>query len=164
MHRLTTFIALFLAIFTISVSAQYATTTWQGQVLKAHNVARSLKKVPALKWSANLERLACKCASTNAAKGNMNHCRVGENLWSASKSYSTAVAGISAANTWINERKSYGGQAIGGLSGLVKYGHYTQVMWKKSKNVGCCMKKGNKNIVVVCNYDPPGNYKGQKPY
>jgi len=45
-------------------------------------------------------------------------------------------------------------------------GHYTQVVWKNSTKIGCagvvCSNGGG--IIYGCNYDPPGNYSGQKPY
>ncbi|KAJ3046197.1 hypothetical protein HDV00_000008 [Rhizophlyctis rosea] len=160
---------LILAVFAIlsvisTVSAGYTSTSWQSRIVSAHNAARSLKKLPALKWSTNLERLACKCASSNAAKGSMNHCRVGENMYSCSKSASPLTAGAGALSSWVAEKSKYSGQSISSsLSALSKFGHYTQVMWKNTKSVGCCMKTG-KTTVVVCNYDPPGNYIGQKPY
>jgi hypothetical protein len=51
-------------------------------------------------------------------------------------------------------------------------GHYTQVVWSKSREVGCayayCPKMYNIDLInanyLVCNYGPPGNYIGQKPY
>jgi len=48
-------------------------------------------------------------------------------------------------------------------------GHYTQLMWKGSIRLGCGMATcdGGPDVqsdVWVCNYDPPGNYIGQKPW
>jgi hypothetical protein len=39
-------------------------------------------------------------------------------------------------------------------------GHYTQIVWRNTKRIGCGMAGG----YVVCRYSPPGNYSGQKPY
>lgn len=40
-------------------------------------------------------------------------------------------------------------------------GHFTQVVWKESKELGvACTKAKNGNIYVVANYYPPGNYIG----
>ena len=44
-------------------------------------------------------------------------------------------------------------------------GHYTQVVWARSEELGCAMMIcQNKAQLWVCNYDPPGNYIGQKPF
>jgi len=43
-------------------------------------------------------------------------------------------------------------------------GHYTQVVWRNSRKVGCGMAKCDHTEVWVCNYDPPGNWIGKKPY
>jgi hypothetical protein len=53
-------------------------------------------------------------------------------------------------------------------------GHYTQVVWRTTTRVGCATKVCTKNSPFgaqaptwqywVCNYDPPGNYQGQRPY
>lgn len=40
-------------------------------------------------------------------------------------------------------------------------GHFTQVVWKDSKELGVgCTKAKNGKIYVVANYYPPGNYIG----
>ncbi len=41
-------------------------------------------------------------------------------------------------------------------------GHFTQVVWKGSKEMGIAQARsaGNK-IIVVANYDPPGNFIGK---
>nr|AAP45197.1 cysteine-rich protease inhibitor [Mus musculus]BAB03453.1 cysteine-rich protease inhibitor [Mus musculus] len=51
-------------------------------------------------------------------------------------------------------------------------GHYTQVVWSKTERIGCgshfCetlqgVEEANIHL-LVCNYEPPGNVKGRKPY
>ncbi|CAI0429402.1 unnamed protein product [Linum tenue] len=45
-------------------------------------------------------------------------------------------------------------------------GVYTQVVWRKSGQLGCgsatCVK--DKASLTICFYDPPGNYVGESPY
>ena len=43
-------------------------------------------------------------------------------------------------------------------------GHYTQVVWRKSLRVGCGMATCGATEVWVCNYDPAGNWDGERPY
>lgn len=52
-------------------------------------------------------------------------------------------------------------------------GHYTQIVWSSTTSVGCGMKACNTGSpfkgfteweLWVCNYSPPGNYVGKKPY
>ena len=44
-------------------------------------------------------------------------------------------------------------------------GHYTQIVWAATEDVGCgtsvCPSLGQ---VWVCNYQPAGNVEGQRPY
>jgi len=42
-------------------------------------------------------------------------------------------------------------------------GHYTQVIWKNTTEVGCGVARSNQGEIWVCNYNPPGNYQGQNP-
>ncbi|KAJ0009824.1 hypothetical protein Pint_34067 [Pistacia integerrima] len=44
-------------------------------------------------------------------------------------------------------------------------GHYTQVVWRNSVRIGCAkVRCNNGGTFIGCNYAPPGNYVGQKPY
>ena len=39
-------------------------------------------------------------------------------------------------------------------------GHFTQLVWVASRKLGLGVARGNGKVVVVANYDPPGNLRG----
>jgi pathogenesis-related protein 1 len=44
-------------------------------------------------------------------------------------------------------------------------GHYTQIVWRTTREVGCALRVCSaKDQVWVCQYQPAGNYLGQRPY
>lgn len=43
-------------------------------------------------------------------------------------------------------------------------GHYTQIVWRRTTHIGCASAQCDRSSVVVCRYDPPGNFIGQQPY
>ncbi len=43
-------------------------------------------------------------------------------------------------------------------------GHYTQIVWRKSTSIGCASAQCGRSSVVVCRYDPPGNFIGGSIY
>ena len=43
-------------------------------------------------------------------------------------------------------------------------GHYTQIVWRNTKRVGCAVARSGRTEVWVCNYDPLGNWVGERPY
>lgn len=147
------------------------TTTSTGEpdgyvgIVAAHNVWRKKVGVPNLTWSSTLATVAQKWAntlkSTNGCamkhSGNANY---GENLYWASGFTPTTQQVVDA---WGNEVKDYTYATNKCATGKV-CGHYTQVVWKDTTKVGCGKATCGAAQVWVCNYDPPGNWVGQKPY
>ena len=43
-------------------------------------------------------------------------------------------------------------------------GHYTQIVWRDSKELGCGLAHDRKREIWVCDYDPPGNWVGRRPF
>jgi uncharacterized protein YkwD len=133
------------------------------EFLDAHNRWRSQVGVPPLTWSNDLQNFAAEWAVTQGRKDcEMEHRGnnpYGENLyWSSGMAFSpTGVV-----DSWGSEISDYHGEVVGQSNGVV--GHYTQVVWKKTTEVGCAAYKCGSALLVVCNYNPPGNYVGQHPY
>lgn len=93
----------------------------------------------------------------------------GENL--AAFSVGTATA-LQATQLWVNERSSYD-YATNTCAPAAICGHYTQLVWRTTTHVGCGRAVCNTGspfggsgtwTFVVCRYDPPGNFNGQRPY
>jgi uncharacterized protein YkwD len=133
----------------------------QTELLAAHNKVRSQRGLPALTWSTEMESLAQDWANQMTRTGKFEHRpnnRYGENLfWGRGRDYS----GSDAIESWASEAANYN-YANNSCQGVC--GHYTQLVWKNTTQVGCAAGKVRDEIYWVCNYNPPGNYVGQKPY
>jgi uncharacterized protein YkwD len=141
------------------------------KALEIHNDARSDVGVGKLKWSATLSADAQVWATIMANKEKMYHSEnkdrpgQGENLF-----YTTRTDSINPAKTasrlWYEEINLYTYSAIGsGVNNFSEIGHYTQMIWKGTTEVGIAFafSKSGKTYVAA-RYSPPGNYSGEKPY
>lgn len=164
------------------------TGVFEGTVA-AHNQARAEVDVtpplPELVWSDELAEVAQDWANnlvdeTNC--GTISHRpngMYGENIaLQGSFGGFASMTGPDAVASWVAEIDCYTYGTIGQteqcdqacISQLNSSGcgHYTQVVWDSTTAVGCgygTCEDGSTTIeVIVCNYDPPGNYIGQTPY
>jgi len=60
---------------------------------------------------------------------------------------------------WYEEKKDYNFQT-GQSYGMT--GHFTQLVWKGSKRLGVGIAKRGREVWVVANYSPPGNWPGHQ--
>jgi uncharacterized protein YkwD len=150
-------------------------------ILTAHNQERALVGVQPLTWSDKLAASAQTWANQIEATGQFAHSTCcgafrdyGENI--AGISGTTSIAEIAdGAALWVAEKNNYHGGPFdlaaqtsaqnSGNSGSV-YGHYTQMVWRTTTEVGCATasQSGLQFAVLVCQYAPPGNIDGQLPY
>ncbi|XP_026194579.1 pathogenesis-related protein 1 [Cyclospora cayetanensis] len=84
----------------------------------------------------------------------------GENLFATSGPVARCRDAVGA---WYSEIRYFNGEYPGG-KWTVKAGHFTQVMWSSSTGIGCARSIGCPNRILVCNYRPPGNWIGAKPF
>jgi hypothetical protein len=64
---------------------------------------------------------------------------------------------------WVSEKANYHGEPINSTNYLA-FGHYTQIVWRNEQRIGCGMATAPGQDYLVCRYNLPGNWHGQKPY
>merc|ERR1712198_529264 len=87
------------------------------------------------------------------------HNAYGENIYMSSGQAAQEQA-QGAVDSWYSEIKDYTFGKEPSRGGPVT-GHFTQVVWKGSTEVGVGVAQEGSKVVVVANYSPPGNYIGQ---
>ncbi len=133
---------------------------FQKVMLERHNYYRSQQDAPNLQWSDELANAAQQWANKLAKKDKMFHSTMsyGENIyWGYGDDPTRAV------DMWAGEAKYYHGEAIS-VNNFHLFGHYTQVIWAATTEVGCAeaVSKSGKHY-IVCEYSPAGNIEGEKP-
>ncbi|CAK0753709.1 pathogenesis-related protein 1 [Azospirillaceae bacterium] len=131
-------------------------------IVSAHNQVRRSVGVSDLVWSSSVAAQAQSWADELGERNcQMEHSRsqYGENLAWAS---GTRLTPSRVVQMWADEKSFYDEQRNECVGG--ECGHYTQVVWGDSKQVGCGVVRCGNAEVWVCNYNPPGNYRGKRPY
>ena len=129
-----------------------------------HNKVRADVGVGPMTWSPRIAGYAQQWAEQLAISGcSMKHRSpnvYGENLFQGTFGAFTAV---DAAKAWETEKKDYSGGALTDTN-WAPAGHYTQMVWRQTTALGCGQAICRNTLIVACNYDPPGNMIGRKPY
>jgi pathogenesis-related protein 1 len=130
-------------------------------MLAAHNNNRKLVGSPPLAWSNRLAAFAQKWADYLVQTGRYEpprDLRFGENLFEAVGPPASVNQVVDA---WAAERAAYDARN-NRCAG--RCGHYTQIVWRDTKQLGCAVARKGRREVWVCDYDPPGNIIGERPY
>ena len=87
--------------------------------------------------------------------------KYGENIfssWTSCQEAAGKVSGGQAVDSWYQEVGQY---SYGGRCGSPGTGHFTQVVWAGSERLGVGVALDKGKVMVVANYDPPGNVVGR---
>ncbi|XP_017022128.1 Golgi-associated plant pathogenesis-related protein 1 isoform X1 [Drosophila kikkawai] len=128
---------------------------FEREVLDAHNKYRAMHGAKPLTLNPKLNQLATEWAKYLLARNCMQHrpnSGYGENIYMASGGN---LGGADAVRSWYEEVSEYQWHSP---SFQFNTGHFTQVVWKGSIELGVGFAKRGSTIFVVCNYNPPGNY------
>jgi hypothetical protein len=137
--------------------AQTVTPAERETILSLHNSYRAQHCVPELTWSDELARAAQKWAENCWASHDSKRGHIGENIaWGGDRSAASAV------DAWYEEVNVYNYAKPGFAA---RTAHFTQMVWKDTKQVGCGVAKCYLGTVRmwVCRYGPTGNWRGKYP-
>lgn len=131
------------------------------EMVAVHNMYRSRVGTPPLAWSESLAARAQQWATALIQRGLFTPRRdssFGENLFEISGGTADAASVVRA---WMSEGANYH-YATNTCTG--RCGHFTQVVWRSTKLVGCGVARNAEREVWVCDYAPHGNVVGERPY
>ncbi len=138
------------------------------RILAEHNRERDRMRLPRLEWSARLAQDARDWAERLAHRGSLEHATqfqrnsAGENLWMGSAGYFTAEDMVS---SFLSEKQYFRPGEFPNVSTTGRWqdvGHYTQVIWRETEEVGCALVNGGQHEFLVCRYWPGGNWLGRQ--
>ena len=158
----------FITIVILSIFAISAKATFETDCLDAHNPFRQELGIEPLTYSSELAASALKWANNLANKNSLAHSqgrnKIGENLAMGSKN---AYDTFRLIELWTNEKKYYKNNKWPNTSSTGNWkdvAHYSQIVWRNTKEVGCAVAENTKNKFIVCQYKPSGNWVGDKAY
>jgi uncharacterized protein YkwD len=144
------------------------------EMLKTHNNYRAQHGTPALSWSQQLAKQsqdwanACTPEPNNPARFAHSpgawKAGYGENLF-----WGAGTTGTDAVDWWYSEGKRYdfnnpyASFTAGDQDSTKEVRHFTQVVWRDSKELGCAVANCGGQSLWVCQYSPPGNFNAQNP-
>jgi len=139
-------------------------TNTSNEAVKRHNEIRAeVFSGSKMTWNDSLA-LSAQSHADKLAKENAfyhSNSNYGENLYAHS---SKGVSYVKAIDSWYSEKADYNTKTKTCNTGKT-CGHYTQMIWENSTELGCgTSSSATWGTIVVCQYNPPGNYTGQKPY
>jgi len=162
MNHLLKLFLLTTILIALSIIQLVAQNDFNQSILERHNHWRSNKGVQPLKWSNALEASAIDWANTLARQCDMRHSdgNYGENLFMGTKGY---YGPVDAVDSWMSEEEFYDERTNSCEKNKV-CGHYTQVIWSTTTDLGCARVDCDDYVIIVCQYSPPGNIVGQGPF
>lgn len=139
-------------------------------MLAAHNAERAGLGLPPLEWSCDLEQQAAGWAEALLVRGKAEHASKevrdgsGENLWMGTAGRFPVEHMV---GRFIEEKRHYRHGLFPDISHTGNWAdtaHYSQVVWRDTREVGCAVAQGASSDVLVCRYFPAGNIRGRAAY
>ena len=154
-----------------TVAAARGEALLRAAMLRGHADARAAVGLAPLVWSDALAASARAYAGEMARTGRFAHAeqpmdrtRQGENLWTGTTG---AYRYDEMVGHWVAEKKDFVNLPVPQSSKTGRWedvGHYTQIVWRGTTQVGCALASNAKDDFVVCRYAPPGNVWGTVAY
>lgn len=141
------------------------------EFLALHNEVREEHSLTPLAWSDSLAAGAAEWADVlQGEQCEMRHSGLpyGENLFTLWTNNESVEGTPEDAVTWWADEESYYDLASNTCEDGEMCGHYTQMVWETTTEVGCaqvrCADDEGHTDLFVCRYSPQGNIIGKRPY
>ncbi|HMA97240.1 MAG TPA: CAP domain-containing protein [Polyangiaceae bacterium] len=139
-----------------------ATNAVRAAVTAPSNYSGTWVPLPNVTWSEEVAASAQKWANhlrdaENCGLVHEQNTGLGENL-----AMGTRLAPAEAVNMWASEKSKFTYSSP--FSYTAAAGHYTQLVWRTSIEIGCASATCGNSVVISCRYKPPGNVIGGKIY
>jgi hypothetical protein len=137
-------------------------------LLQAHNRERAAAGAAPLVWSPALAAAAARYASQLATTGRLQHSPrqarpgQGENLWMGTRG---AYPPEQMVASWASERAAFRAgifPTVSRTGNWADVGHYSQMIWSTTTQLGCALASGHGYDFLVCRYAPAGNIDGRR--
>lgn len=141
----------------------------KAELLRAQNRYRAELGETSLVWSRRLAKTAQRWAEHLArdvhAIKHSGAIATGENIAAAWPSGHISLAQM--VDLWGDEKRYFVYAAFPEVSRTGQWravAHYTQLVWRTTTQVGCGFANGGGQDYLVCQYNPEGNFIGEKPF
>jgi hypothetical protein len=144
---------------------------FDNRLVAAHNRERAALGIPSLEWDEQLAAGARDWADHLAATELFEHSPnepgqqpIGENIWGGTPGRFSPERMV---GLWVSEKNNFkeGVFPANSTTGRVDdVSHYTQVVWRESRRVGCAVSRGAREEILVCRYSRAGNVIGRVPF
>lgn len=133
-----------------------ADAKFKQEFLETHNKYREKHNAPPMTFSNDLNSSAQRWADELLSLGRLQHSKTGdgENVFTMYGSAGITLTGKEAVESWYSEIKDYKWNSPGFAGNT---GHFTQVVWKDSTQLGVGVATDGKKVYVVGQYRPAGN-------
>ncbi|WP_183029959.1 CAP domain-containing protein [Altericroceibacterium spongiae] len=154
--------------YAVPAPARQDNRDFAAALLSEHNSERDWLGLHPLSWSDKLAYEAWQWAEQLAKEGRMRHSTsrqrggTGENLWAGTIGYYRISDAV---RDFIKEKQYFIPGVFPDIASTGRWqdvGHYTQIIWPETQQVGCGMARGRSYDFLVCRYWPAGNIIGQR--
>jgi hypothetical protein len=137
-------------------------------ILAEHNIARAEAGVPPLRWN---EQLAADAAAYGPVLSQIGHLQHSPRSSRPANERENLVQGTRGAyspkqlvDSWVDEKRYFHAGRFPDVCGgdWELCGHYTQMIWPTTTDVGCAIYSDARYDWLICRYSPPGNADGKQ--
>jgi len=150
-----------------ATAAEYVTATNAVRAAVTEPASYTLTWVPLpnVTWSDTVAASAQAWADHLAQVNNCGLEHETQNAYGENLAAGSNLSPTQAVNMWAGEANLYTWSAKYTMNDFnAGSGHYTQLVWRKSIQIGCGSATCGRSVVISCRYSPPGNMIGAAVY